>query len=305
MPLAVSLVAIEVGSAAEVAFLDEEPGVKVYVSGVVARQRSFSRFRLIDEAPIAEVLAADVVVCSLTGSPVERGLVSAAKQHRVPTLQYLDTWGPYHHRMMGPLADAIAVIDGSARKEAEEAGADPQSLRVVGQPAWERVSPLPPAPAGRMAFLSQPISRLYGGSLGYDESSAFALLKRFQIERPDLVSDLAVVPHPAGCALSGTKDAVSLDQALRSSGTIVGMFSSAMVDALLGGRSVLSFQPLARMDDVCALSRFGWVPRALSPEELPRLLARPRGGECEELRNALTGSRDRFLELIHSLGRGR
>lgn len=296
------MVALEAGSAAAFAPLAHVAGLSVrfHLADVALKHAGLAGARRF-EAPGDDVFDdADVLALSMTGAEAECALIAAAHKWGLPAVQLLDTWGPYQHRVREPMAKRVAVVDAAARAEAIAAGIAEKRIAIVGQPAWEQAKPLPEADATTVAFLSQPIARLYGTSLGYTEASALAMLEEVAAARPDYVRRIVVVPHPAGDLTTGDKRAVPLAQALAEAGTVVGMFSSAMADALIGGRRVLSLQPCAVGEDRSPLSRHGRIRRANTAAELVSALGfqSVRGSD---LANMLAGSTARLAALLREV----
>jgi len=63
--------------------------------------------------------------------------------------------------------------------------------------------------------------------------------------------------------------------ALGDVGVVVGMFSSLLVDALLAGRKVISYQPGAVSYSKCHLGREQLIPHAHTEDELIAALKEP------------------------------
>ena len=85
--------------------------------------------------------------------------------------------------------------------------------------------------------------------------------------------------------------------ALERCGTVAGMFSSLMVEALLAERRVISLQPGLPTRDLCVLSRRGRIDRVGRADELVAALQRPQRDDGG-LRAALDGSLDRFARQV-------
>jgi hypothetical protein len=111
------------------------------------------------------------------------------------------------------------------------------------------------------------------------------------------VSELVFAAHPAqtaeierGCPYGET--------AIATAGTVFGMFAAPMVNALLGGRRVISLQPGAVEPDFCPLSRHGRIPRATTMDELQQALSMQAPVDPIDLRAALTGSCERWARAL-------
>lgn len=245
---------------------------------------------------------ANVLVCSATGREYERALVHCAMSRGLPTVQVVDSWGPYKPRFDGLMPDIVTVIDEAAIRDAVAAGIPRDKIHVVGHPRWENIKPHPVNASLSVAFLAQPIRATYGDRLGYDEKSAFDLLRSAARRAPHAISDLIIVPHPASDLTHTLGPRMRLEQALFQTNCFVGMFSSAMTDALLCGRRVLSLQPKLQLGNMCGLSRRGLVARVSTVSELISALEPPFPVAChEQLALAVKGSTNRFLTLLSEL----
>jgi hypothetical protein len=249
------------------------------------------------EADPAWLDGIELLVMSATRREIESALIRIAAARSIPVIQVIDTWGNYRPRFLDGMAPCIVVPDDFAAKEAVADGIPRGRLAPIGNPAWDGLPPLPSGDAGTLAFLAQPLRRIFGEQLGYDEFSALELLRRTRGMHPDLIRKLIVVPHPAGDDTEGDEPRTTLALALAEAGMIAGMFTSALVDAVLGGRRVVSVQPGLPDRDRCLLSRRGWISRVGAPEAFPSALSTAADGR-KTLAATMVGSTDRFLGLI-------
>ena len=247
----------------------------------------------------------DLVVASASHAAVEAAAIALARKLGLTIIRFVDTWYGYRDRLSEEAAldlpDRLLVIDESAVEQAVGEGLPRDILAPVGQPAWEQVVALPPADPRRVTFVSQPIARNYGTSLGYTETSSWNLLLETALRRPDLIAELVFAPHPDDDMPPPAEDRLVRvargQDSLKNSGTVVGMFSSLMIEALLAGRRVVSLQPGATGPDRGNMSRRGFVTRATSAEELVAALdALPP--DLAELRAALKGSCERLERAL-------
>jgi hypothetical protein len=239
---------------------------------------------------------------------LETAAVGWARDRGLPVGQFVDSWLNYALRFAREgrlvLPDRIVVIDDKAASEAVEEGLPRAKLVAVGQPAWEAARPLPAAPAGRALFLSGPVRAQYADRLGYDEWSCWDLVLKTQEQVPELLSDLWYGRHPVQTEI--TVDKVSPARliaesmsALAEVDIVMGVFSSPMIDALIGGRRVISVQPGAVGRDMCPLSRHGRIRRAGTVEELIDALREPNRSAAA-LAATLAGSLDRLERFLES-----
>lgn len=250
----------------------------------------------------------EALVVSAGGHPLEFAALEACKG--LPRAQFIDTWTNYRRRFEGPsgmsVAERVFVIDDNAVREAEDAGLPRERMVVTGQPSWENVAPLPAAPRSRVLFLSAPVIDGYGSSLGYGERDCWQIVQQVRAERPDLVAELSFAPHPVekhpdAAALAGAK-LVRYDRSLLASiGTVIGMFSSPMIDAFLAGRVVVSVQPGAVGMDQCPLSRHGYIDRVGDAKALAAALEKPKSADRERFAGAFRNSTDRLERAVGEL----
>ncbi len=250
----------------------------------------------------------DAFVVSAAGHPLEFAAMEAAAGH--PRAQFIDTWTNYRRRFEGPeglvVGERIFVIDANAVREAAEAGLPVDRFAVVGQPSWEFVTPMPPARRDSVLYLSAPVSDGYGRTLGYTEDESWRLVTNLRARRPDLFAELLYSAHPvqkrpepallAGAILMPFERGL-LDRV----GTVLGMFSSPMIDAFLAGRAVVSVQPGAIGPDQCPLSRHGFIDRVDSEAALATAMEHPRSSGRDDLAAALHGSVDRLARAVLEL----
>ncbi|MDR2006772.1 MAG: hypothetical protein LBP78_05975, partial [Acidaminococcales bacterium] len=104
------------------------------------------------------------------GSQLENRARAFCQKREIKTLAVLDYWSNYRARFEdGPSVcypDYYAVMDELAKKEAIADGVPPSIITVLGQPGLDRYinAPRPRAREnkGRILFVSQPLSVLYG-----------------------------------------------------------------------------------------------------------------------------------------------
>jgi len=246
------------------------------------------------------------VVASATGYRLEAELVALAKEQGIYSAQLVDNWYGYRSRFeldgVIVLPDRILLIDQYALSEAVNESLPRARLTIVGQPAWEREYIYPEAEPSCVLFVTQPVRRHYGKQLGYDELDAWNLLMDFKKEFPERIDRLILAQHPAGSLLDSVElvdveACVDGFSVLGEVGTVLGMFSSMMVDALLAGRNVLSLQPGNRGRDMSPLSRRGNIHRIGTVNSLNKVFdEKPKG--LGELRAVLNGSLERLERVF-------
>lgn len=257
----------------------------------------------------------DLLIVSASHCEVEEASFLYARKRRIPVCRFIDTWYRYRERLTlsdgsFALPDRVLVIDDAAIAQAEHAGIPRHLLRAVGHPAWEAVEKLPTADRRNVMFVSQPVNRFYGNKLGYTEFGTWDRLLEIATARPDLVRKLIYARHPNDDTPVPAESmlvtvAKSGRAAMSAVGTVVGMFSSLLMDALLAGRHVVSFQPGAVGEDMNAMGqKKPLIPRATDTVGLLRELA---GSPISagSLRGGLARSCDRLEDLVLNFPAGR
>ncbi len=250
------------------------------------------------DAPSSNI---SVVVTSTSYKPAERAALEWAAERGVPTVQLIDSWYDYRRRIEmtngpGAMPDEIWVFDDVAKADAVSEGLPGDRIRAVGHPAWETVAALPHAAATEVLLIDQPVSSDMGARLGYTEKDFLDLVRRGLGK--NYRATLALHPRRS---VADPSDGFRLSrdprQAVKSSGAVIGMFSSFLIEAFLAGRRVVSVQPNATREDFCILSRLGLIPRVTETAALAPALASatpgPRGFD-----RRFAGSRARILEAF-------
>lgn len=264
-----------------------------------------------NDVPSLNVLLAgfrpDVVVSSAANRNLDDVIWQYCEANSIPCAVIIDTWYGYRKRLTASnkvlrVPDAVLVIDERACKDAVEEGLERDTLHIIGHPAWEQAPALPPADEMAVAFISQPIERHYGTSLGYTEVTALERLIAFAESHPDTIREVQVCPHPEESKAElpvrpPARLAASSRDAIASCGTVIGMFSSILTDSCLGGRKTISWQPDASDVSRSSLARFGYIPLATDEEGLLRALegtpSAPKG-----LATIIAGSTERLESFI-------
>ena len=249
----------------------------------------------------------NLIVTSATYWEKEIEATMFAREKDILTARFVDTWYGYNERtfkVSGPdeVSDNILVIDDRAIDEAVSEGLPADRLLAVGHPAWEMVRPLPAADDRVVMFVSQPVKEELGDRLGYTQYTAWDLVQKAAARRPDLFERLIWAPHPRKKTSpeirSENVQVIESGQAgLARAGTVIGLFASVMVDAVLCGRRVISIQPNSVGLDMCSLSRHGFIPRVHTVDELLNAMELTVP-DASGLRRSLAGSCDRLESFL-------
>ncbi|KQC04396.1 MAG: hypothetical protein APR53_03360 [Methanoculleus sp. SDB] len=237
---------------------------------------------------------------SFNGIGLERLFVDEARRLAIPSLTIMDFWSHYcerfcdHEGNLSSLPDRVAVIDERMKEEMIEAGFDPMSLVITGNPAYDDLYRWkqnfgPDSIAGlrkslgighddlMVLFASQPLSALYGTDPshplypGYTEMSVLASLLR-SLEEPGFLVNrkifLIIRPHPREKPqdfLPVKSDRVPVivstegnsRELVMAADLVVGMTTALLIEACCLGRIVVSLQPGIRTADPLPTNRMG------------------------------------------------
>ena len=238
---------------------------------------------------------------------VEHAHIEAARAAGIPSLQFIETWYGYKRRLTEGerwvLPTILGLIDRNARDEAAAEGVPVESSAQIGQPLWETIKPISPTRSKDVWFIGAPIAQDYGRTLGYDEADAWRTLQEVSDAQSDLIGEVYYAPHVLQPA-----DSIPVDACIKrynadllsEFGTVVGCFSAPLVDAFLSNRRTITLQPHANDEDLCALSRQGYLPRTTTKEGLVAALSQP-APDASEMRAELGGSLSRLRNTLNEM----
>jgi hypothetical protein len=248
-----------------------------------------------------EILSARREIAALVtgtswGSQLENRARALCQGRGIKTLAILDYWSNYRARLELSSSvrypDCYAVMDEMAKKEAIEEGVPPSIIAVLGQPGLDRYvnAPRPAGQRGKgsILFVSQPLSVLYGDSLGYTEFDALSDCRKVAA-----ACDLAlkIKFHP-----KESEDFKDAFQSMEARGNlysllpeyewVVGMNSMALLHSALMGIKTISYQPRLAVPDGCITNKLGLTVLVKDREGLRKelLTARPLDGKFREER---------------------
>ena len=225
-----------------------------------------------DEAAIIK-FRPELIISSACGEKQEVIAANYAIENYCKHVQLIDTFYGYKSRIeaSNPVhyrPDYIWLIHDIALKEAIDEGCDRNALDIVGHPYFEKIIKNPvhkKAAEGSVVFVSQPISQIHGlkEDLGYDENDIWECLRDIKAESPDLIKKLIYARHPAQRTSPTLKKNERLLGASENSfdvaETMIGMFSTIMVEAYLKGQNVISLQCGLKTQNKDILSRKGFI----------------------------------------------
>ena len=206
-----------------------------------------------------------------------------ARKNVIKSIVILDYWSNYAVSFRDETCkyhwpDAYLVMDDLARQEAIAEGVPSDILHVSGHPGLDKFCAMGgeySTPDKDVLFLSQPLSRLYGNSLGYTEQGVLA-----DVQRACLACGrrLEVKFHPKDALEFQQKyrDIAAegdVDELMRHYSLVIGMSTMALLHAVLMKVPVVSYQPDLRGQDGCITNRLGLSQRLRNYEDLMNVLS--------------------------------
>lgn len=206
-----------------------------------------------------------------------------ARKNGIKSIVVLDYWSNYAVSFRDETGkyhwpDAYLVMDDLARQEAIAEGVPPDILHVSGHPGLDKFCSMGEeysAPDKDVLFLSQPLSKLYGNSLGYTEQGVLT-----DVQRACLACGrrLEVKFHPKDALefqqkyrdISAEGD---VDELMRHYRLVIGMSIMALLHAALMQVPIVSYQPNILRKDDCITNRLGLSRCLTEYEELLEVLS--------------------------------
>lgn len=254
------------------------------------------------------------------GNDIEVKCIELCNSNGIPTVAVLDYWSNYKMRFCYQDCEKYVfptkyfVMDEIAYREAVEDGIDANILEITGSPGLDKYIAISKEKRasnakkdGDILFLSDPISELYGTSLGYTEESVFLdILDVCNV----LGRKINIKFHPKDNEYmrkkySSYEVAGNLDDVVPKFDLAIGMSTMALLHSYFWGVPIISYQPGLIGKDMCITNILGITNRIDSKEELKELLAGKVSGGGKENRKPLIWedgkSTDRVCERLISL----
>ncbi len=191
----------------------------------------------------------NLIISSTSGSQLEKFYYNFAKIKKIKIIQLIDSSYNYKKRIFDTngknnYPNILLLIDryslkAAIRKDNIEIGI----CNCFGNPAWENIKMLKKKELHDILFISQPIKTDFDSRLGFNENDVIEEL--VELKKLKNVRSLNIVFHPREKKkkLRYFDNVFSDTEGIDRCGTIVGMFSSLMIDAYYSGRNIISFQP--------------------------------------------------------------
>lgn len=258
----------------------------------------------------------DIIFCSATFKKIETDSIIYSKNKNLKGIQFFDTWYNYYKRLVKIdnkiLAKKVCVINKTAIRDAVLEGVDKKRLVIIGQPYFEkiRVKKTKKPPNNNIMFINQPISKYKElGFLNYDEKDVWDILLPAMKKVRSKYKNFYFAMHPQENKISLKKKIIkdlnitflrNGQEGLEQSDTILGIFSSLMIDAFFINKKVVSIQPKFRTRNLCILSKAKYIELTSDESELVNYLRvgkKIENNTTNILQKSMVGSLKR-LELL-------
>lgn len=255
----------------------------------------------VDEAALLEILkdmldnneVGMLVTGTSWGTDIEVQCLDMCNSCGVKTVAILDYWSNYRMRFKYLDCDKyvfpqkLFVMDEIAYKEAIEDGIEEDILEIMGSPGLDKLINLKNKTKnednkkGDILFLSDPLSDLYGDSLGYTEES---VLEDILEICENLGRDVKVKFHPKDNDSMRQKYAHlevdgNIDEILPGYRIVISMLTMGLLHAYLLGVPIISYQPGLLGKDMCITNVLGITKRVDNKETLKIEIIEASGGK--------------------------
>lgn len=216
------------------------------------------------------------------GNDTELTAIQICNEANIPTMSILDYWAHYKLRFINQqneyiYPDYYIIMDNLAKQEALQEGVPSDILYVLGHPGLdyyinneikkEKIKDT----KKKILFLSQPLSQLYGESLGYTEMQVVEDCIKL-VERNQEFS-LKIKFHPKDSSLFQKKYSYlavesNIIEILQQYDYIIGMNTMALLHAVLMGSLAVNYQPDLCKEDQCITNKLGFTQLITSFNDL-------------------------------------
>lgn len=227
------------------------------------------------------------------GDDFELQLLAKTNLSNILTISILDYWSNYKSRFAYAggyvYPKYYIMMDELAKKEAIAEGVPSKIIRVLGHPGFKKYlekNSSNTCTEGKVLLLSQPLYRLYGNSLGYNEmeflNQCMEVLDylglRYNIKFHP--KDLEAVKRDY--VLFGVDG--GLDELIDEYSLVIGMNSMALLYSYLMGKRIISYQPGLVAEDLCITNKLK-ITRLVTTKE--KLLEEIKYGENEKINRSV------------------
>lgn len=270
-----------------------------------------------EEHKVMQTFMPDIIISSACGEDREIDASNYAHQNNRKHIQFIDTFYDCKKRIDASNSKdvnphEIWLIHDYAYEQAKVDGIDPELIKVVGHPYFENIyqSKMPDSKASNaLIFVAQPISQIKGlkEELGYDEKCVWHYLQKAKMARPDLIDELIYAPHPAQKNLpemsEGERILLTRETIEDVRGTLIGMFSAALIENIIRGRRIISVQPNLKCKNKDILSSKNFIPLITSniKEDLIDAIVDEKGIKGEKFSKSFANSMQKIERRIFKI----
>ena len=248
-----------------------------------------------------------IVLSASASEELEFLFILQARQARIKSASFIDIWSNYKIRFIyngnNVFPDTILSIDDKCTEEMVEDGIPADLIQEIGQPYLEDICKIIP-PLGKKILLPiQPIKKIRGNSLGYDEYD-FLRVTLDALNNTKIEDEIFITGHPDGDFSYTKQSSISIGAGkgltdIKDAHTVLGMYSMQMIVAYLWGRRVASVQPDLKITDPSPLSRWGFVPIIQDSQKLIEFMEQPIDNNGREgIIMKIVGSQNRFNNYL-------
>lgn len=220
---------------------------------------------------------------------IDKKIFLSIKEMGVKTLAVIDYWSNYWQRFSSQnkdfcfLPDIVCTLDELAKDEMIAEGFPENIIRTTGNPHFDHFADditLDSESPKQIIFISQPVSLSNNDSryndVGFDEITVVSDLKQI-LEEVQSDYQLIIRPHPRDdpskfqqfinnkIRLSTES---SLEQDLSNSKIVIGIDSQVLLQAIIAGKIVISYQPGIRNKHSSVISRVSKVDCFINKNDL-------------------------------------
>jgi hypothetical protein len=268
-----------------------------------------------------------------SGTSLDKRAIALAQRRSIPTMTVADNcmnvpllFGRQGDARMIFLPESICVMNAFCAAEMKKNGVPESSITITGNPYFDSIS----MALGRATskkrialFICQPFSELIAAhaeaGYGYTEQVVFADVVS-ALNRIDAFDEIIVRWHPRtqlrqkfDHIIKQSLHPVTLDaktplpKLIRKATIVIGMNSTALMDAALAGRSVVSYQPGLNRGDALMTNTWGLSSLVTKKEQLlatirRAIIKKPSKKRLEIRKKVLpSGATNRVIHIINEM----
>ncbi len=257
----------------------------------------------------------NLIFSSATYQKLEYESLKFAKTKNVLGIQFFDTWYNYYEKLAKEnretLATKICMIDKFSSHEAIAEGVDEKKLITIGQPGLEFVKEKKIKSKNKnILFINQPIAKHKYDvlkHLGYDEEDVWEIVFKAMSKIRNDFDEFLFAKHPDEHLINIDKKIINnLKITIIENGqigidhcdTIIGMWSTLMIDAFFQSKDVISIIPKFAKKNNCTLSKRNFIPLVMTSSKLIDVLRSDFRYEHKKIKDSLKGSTKRLHEFL-------